>query len=62
MMKRAYAIVRDRNGNPRFDDGTGATPAEIWNAFPEEAKEGYRSVMTEAEQAVYTMEGYNANS
>ena len=62
MQKIGYALVRDQFGNPRFDDGTGKTPGQIWDEMPADAKEGYRGVMTDAEKAKFTMEGYNADA
>lgn len=62
MIKRGYAVVRDQFGAPRFDDGSGRTPAEIWDAMPAEDKAGYREVMTEPEKLKFAMEGYHADS
>ena len=62
MIKRGYAIVRDQFGNPKFDDGSGRTAAEIWNAMPSIDKEGYRAVMTDAEKEKFTIGGYNADT
>lgn len=53
IVKPVYVIARDQFGNARFDD---------WDGLPDEAKEGYRKVMTEAERAKFTMEGYHADT
>lgn len=53
VVKPVYVIARDQFGNARFDD---------WDGLPDEAKEGYRKVMTEAERAKFTMEGYHADT
>lgn len=45
MQKQLYALVRDKDGKPKFDD---------WNGLPDDAKAEYRKLMTEEERNAYS--------